>query len=118
MNIGAAAAPDRFDLALLTEAQRFVWLLRPDLRRGAVGADPPGLCDFLYWWYSRGVAEYPAFADHPSDAQYAALVAPAFPASPHAPPVSHFLAHLWRERTDLAAVYPLETAAGRRGFIE
>ena len=105
-----------FDLGLLSQAQRFVWLLRPDLRR--VGAEPVGLCDFLYWWYTRGVAEYPTFTDPPTAAQYAALVAPAFPGSPQAPPVSHFLARVWRERADLATVYPLETPEGRRGFVE
>jgi glycosyltransferase involved in cell wall biosynthesis len=111
-------APDVFGLALLTQAQRYVWLRRADLRENAVASDPAGICEFLCWWYARGVAEYPAFAGPPTDEQYASLVEPAFAASPQAPPISHFLAHVWRERTDLCAVYPLETVAGRRGFVE
>lgn len=118
MSVGIEEARVVFDLALLTQAQRYVWLLRPDLRGDAVATDPARLGDFLCWWYIRGIAEYPAFAAPPSDEQYAALVAPAFAASPQAPPISHFLVRVWRERADLAAVYPLETAAGRRGFVE
>ncbi len=118
MSVLADASPEVFNLALLTRPQRFVWLLRADLRRGAAVTDPAGIRDFLYWWFERGVVEYPAFADPPGDAQYAALVAPAIAASPEAPPISHFLLQLWRERVDLAAVHPLETDAGRRGFAE
>lgn len=118
MSAGVNVAPEGGDLSLLTQAQRYVWLLRPDLRGEAGAADPVRICEFLCWWYTHGVAEYPAFASQPTDAQYAALVAPVFAASPEAPPISHFLLGLWRERTDLAAVYPLETSVGRRRFVE
>ena len=118
MTLRSDAADDDFDLALLTEAQRYVWLLRPDLRRDAPGGGLPAICGFLNWWYRSGVIEYPAFAGPPGEEQYATLVAPAYAASAQAPPISHFLAHAWRERDDLATVYPLDTPAGRRGFVE
>src|SRR2546427_2956923 len=118
MILRSDAAADAIDRDLLPEAQRYVWLLRPDLRRAARGAGLPDIGDFLYWWYTSGVIEYPAFVAPPSEEQYAALTAPAYAGSPQAPPISHFLARVWRERADLAAVYPLGTAGGRRGYVE
>src|SRR5712692_6111258 len=118
MDLRSDPAADAIDLDLLTEAQRYVWLLRPDLRRAAAGAGLPDIGDFLYWWYSSGVIEYPAFAAPPGEEQYAVLTTPAYAGSPQAPPISHFLGRVWRERTDLSAVHPLDTAAGRRGFVE
>ncbi|HEX3952640.1 MAG TPA: glycosyltransferase family 4 protein [Stellaceae bacterium] len=118
MSVDIAAAPNGFDLALLSSAQRFVWLRRPDAHGEASPGDPSGLCRFLCWWYRRGIAEYPQFAARPSDDQYAALVAPAIGGSQHAPPISHFLVDVWTERSDLATVFPLVTENGRRSFAE
>jgi glycosyltransferase involved in cell wall biosynthesis len=118
MDLRRDPAVDTVDLDLLTEAQRYVWLLRPDLRRTAGGAGLANIGDFLYWWYTRGVIEYPSFAEPPGAEQYRALAAPAYPAAPQTPPISHFLARIWREREDLRTVYPLDKPAGRRGFVE
>ena len=118
MSVGVGTATYSFGFSLLTTAQRFAWLLRPDVRGEAVEPHPVRICDFLCWWYTHGTAEYPAFVGQPIDEQYAALVAPAFTASPQAPPISYFLRHVWRKRTDLSGVYPLETVTGRRGFID
>src|SRR5438309_2340239 len=58
MDLRIDPAVDTVDLDLLTEAQRYVWLLRPDLRRAAGGAGLANIGDFLYWWYTRGIIEY------------------------------------------------------------
>jgi hypothetical protein len=108
------ATADLFNLTLLTETQRYVWLHRAELRDGAAVTNPARIRDFLCWWYIRGGGEQ----IRPPAKQYAALAASAFAASALAPPISRYLVHLWYERSDLAAVYPLATPAGRRGFIE
>jgi len=118
MTAAEPSLPPAPEFALLTLAQRFVWLRRPDVRGGQLAVDEARLCDFLYWWYTHGISEYPAFAASPTPEQYRALIAPVLPATQQAPPISQFLARLWRERGDLLTVYPLDSDAGRRGFVE
>lgn len=107
------------DLTLLTQAQQFVLLLRPDLQKHtAVTAvpDPTGIRGFLFWWLNNGLIEYPAVYDFLSEEQCRLMTAPAFPSTHYSPPISYYLAYFWQSRADLVDAYSISTETGRRQF--
>src|SRR5690349_225126 len=102
--------------ATLTPAQRFAWLLRSDVRGPGIVPDRERLADFLGWWLTVGLTEYPSIWEPPTGEQVRFLRSPRFAATRISPPISHLLAQVWRRRTDVSAVLPYGNLHAMRGF--
>jgi glycosyltransferase involved in cell wall biosynthesis len=97
---------------------RFAWLLRDDIRNGADIDDPEAQKDFEAWWVAHGHENYPAAAsrlDPSSLIHLGEVVCP--PQAGELFPLTRLMRGIWRIRSDVSAVRPLDSPQGLAGFV-
>lgn len=110
--------PDETPIPLLTTEQKFIWLLRKDIR-GEIPADTPsGIRRFLVWWALNQHCEYPE-ASGLTDSQITFLTAPAVEArADGTPPLTHLMIGVWELLDHIQSRFNLNSLDGRVALFD